>query len=372
MKIPKATVCICPRYFDDHLSYSNTTDGYDVVEWAGTQDWSNGKVAICGISYLGMACYWTAMQQPSQFAAIVPYEALTDKYGDVCRQGGVWHSGFQRHWFNNLIIPLQYGTNEGLTRDQLAKQRFEFNELATNWIWRSEGVWPVLHRYRDLSKIKVPMLTAGNWMDLEIHLPDNPVSFERASSKWKFLEMHTGNHLAAYYDPAQIERQLKYFDYFLKGKTDNALEESPRVDLLVRRGTENLYRSEQSWPPKDATYTPLYLATNELLSFGQYTASSNDDVISYDGLKDQSFFQTAPMKEDFEILGYPTCRSQSPPRRMTWTSSFTSTSSIPKATGSSSVATTTNLLFPCYAAGSSPHTVRCLTSQLYTGPFWIR
>lgn len=293
-----------------NLLTQSDPDAYDIVEWAGTQEWSTGKVAMCGISYFGMSCYWAAMHQPPHLAAIVPYEALTDLYGDVCRQGGLWHSGFQKHWFNNIIVPQQYGKVEengkveGLSDEQLAKQRFDYEALARHWIWRSEGPWPVFDRTRDLSKIQVPILTAGNWMDSEVHLPGNPTSFERASSEWKFLEMHTGNHLAAYYEPAQIQRQLKFLDYFLKGKT-NELESSPRIDLLIRRGTHNSYRAERSWPPKDATYTPLYLAHNEILSFDQYKASSNDDTISYAGLTGKSFFQTAPMKENLEILGYP-------------------------------------------------------------------
>ena len=112
--ILKATVG--PWLFGQHvIADSSTSDAYDMVEWAGTQKWSTGKVAMCGISYYGMSCYWAAMHQPPHLGAIVPYEALTDMYGDVCRQGGLWHSGFQRHWFNNIVLPQQYGKVEGLS-----------------------------------------------------------------------------------------------------------------------------------------------------------------------------------------------------------------------------------------------------------------
>lgn len=252
-----------------------------------------------------MACYWAAMQQPPHLTAIVPYEALTDKYGDICHQGGLWHSGFQKHWFNNIVVPSQYGKLEGMSEDQLAKQRFNYNKLETNWVWRSEGAWPVFDRTRDLAKIKVPILTAGNWMDSEVHLPGNPTSYERASSEWKFLEMHTGNHLGAYYVESQIQRQLEFLDYFLKDKTDNGLKGSPHIDLLIRKGLNNFYRTESSWPPKDAVQTPLYLAPNETLSFDQYKATSSDDALSYAGITGANFFQTEPLKEDLEILGFP-------------------------------------------------------------------
>ncbi|EEU33336.1 uncharacterized protein NECHADRAFT_89549 [Fusarium vanettenii 77-13-4] len=170
--------------------------------------------------------------------------------------------------------------------------------------WRSEGPWPVFDRTRDLSKLKVPILSAGNWMDSEVHFPGNLAAFERSSSRWKFLEIHTGNHIASYYEPAQTERQLIFFDYFLKGKTDNGLEATPRIDLLIRRGTNNSYRVEESWPPQDTIYTSLYLAPDEALSFDEFAASSEDDAISSAGLTGKDLFQSAPLK-DFEILGYP-------------------------------------------------------------------
>ncbi|KAH7043332.1 Alpha/Beta hydrolase protein [Macrophomina phaseolina] len=279
-------------------------DGYDAVEWAGTQDWSNGKVAMCGISYFAMACYWTAMQQPPHLAAIVPYEGLTDNYGHTTRQGGVFHSGFQKHWFNNIVVPQQYGRLEGVDEVELAKARFDFTGLESSWIWRSEGAWPVLDRYRDLRKIKVPLLSAGNWMDSEVHLPGNLVAFEEASSE-KFLEMHTGNHLAAYYAPDQPKRQRQFLDYFLLDQKNNGLDQAPQIDLLIRKGAEGFYRREETWPPQDIEYVSAYIAPDDKLSFSPYSATSPGDSIDYAGLTGSTELRTEPFQSDFEILGYP-------------------------------------------------------------------
>lgn len=143
-------------------------------------------------------------------------------------------------------------------------------------------------------------------MGSEVHLPGNARSFEQVSSEWKFLEMHTGNHLAAYYDQNQVRRQLQFLDYFLKGKIDNGLEHAPRINLTIRRGAENFYRTEKSWPPQDAIFTSLYLAPGGSLSFDQYTASFHDETITYAGLSGRAnLFRTTIMKEDLEILGYP-------------------------------------------------------------------
>src|SRR5205085_345250 len=45
-------------------------DGYDMVEWAAAQPWSNGKVAMYGSSYHGFTQWTAAMAQPPHLVAI--------------------------------------------------------------------------------------------------------------------------------------------------------------------------------------------------------------------------------------------------------------------------------------------------------------
>ena len=47
-------------------------DGYDVVEWLAVQPFCNGKVAMCGGSYLGYVQWATAKEFPPHLATIVP------------------------------------------------------------------------------------------------------------------------------------------------------------------------------------------------------------------------------------------------------------------------------------------------------------
>ncbi|HZG63316.1 MAG TPA: CocE/NonD family hydrolase, partial [Rubrobacteraceae bacterium] len=52
-------------------------DIYDLIEWAGTQPWSNGKVGMNGVSYLAISQYKVAALRPSHLAAICPWEGFS-------------------------------------------------------------------------------------------------------------------------------------------------------------------------------------------------------------------------------------------------------------------------------------------------------
>src|ERR671934_1989749 len=52
----------------DPLSPRETRDLYECIEWAGTRDWSNGRVGLAGISYFAMNQWQGAPPQPPPLA----------------------------------------------------------------------------------------------------------------------------------------------------------------------------------------------------------------------------------------------------------------------------------------------------------------
>lgn len=64
-------------------------DGADIIEWASSQSWSNGKVGMSGNSWLAISQWFTAAQQPEHLAAIAPWEGLSDCYREIATRGGV-------------------------------------------------------------------------------------------------------------------------------------------------------------------------------------------------------------------------------------------------------------------------------------------
>ena len=82
----------------DLFSDEEAQDYYDLIEWAGTQAWSTGRVGLDGVSYLAISQYKAAALQPPHLAAICPWEGLSDVYRDFARPGGVLENGFSKLW----------------------------------------------------------------------------------------------------------------------------------------------------------------------------------------------------------------------------------------------------------------------------------
>jgi putative CocE/NonD family hydrolase len=79
-------------FFDDEK------DGYDTVEWAAKQPWSNGKVAMQGGSYLGQNQWRAAQAAPPSLVTIFPMVSSTSLYHDWITLNGGWRLSFNFGW----------------------------------------------------------------------------------------------------------------------------------------------------------------------------------------------------------------------------------------------------------------------------------
>lgn len=71
----------------DYGGIKERHDGYDLVEWLGTRDWSNGKVAMTGASYDGTTANAAAVENPPHLATIIPVSAISRWWGYAYQQG---------------------------------------------------------------------------------------------------------------------------------------------------------------------------------------------------------------------------------------------------------------------------------------------
>ncbi len=51
-------------------AWGNKQDGYETIEWAAQQDWSNGIVGMLGVSYSGLTQYLTAPTRPPHLKSL--------------------------------------------------------------------------------------------------------------------------------------------------------------------------------------------------------------------------------------------------------------------------------------------------------------
>jgi predicted acyl esterase len=72
----------------DHLGATDASDLKRIVEWAASQEWSNGRVGMTGHSYVGSTPSVAAAQSPEGLETIVPSAGLASMYQHQF-QGGV-------------------------------------------------------------------------------------------------------------------------------------------------------------------------------------------------------------------------------------------------------------------------------------------
>lgn len=287
-------------------------DYHDCIEWAGVQAWCNGKVGLLGISYYAMNQWQVAATRPPHLAAICPWEGASDFYRDASHHGGIFGNAFFELWFPKQILSVQHGngqspyldrdtgtvsTGEPLSEEQLRANRtdiieaFRTHDLIDGWY---------RERTADLSKIEVPVLSAGNWGGMGLHLRGNVQGYAGAGSAKKWLQMHGGTHWESFYLPQYVAMQKRFFDCYLKG-VENGWEDQPPVLLEVRHVDRFEPRPESLWPLQGTDWTRWYLhGTDGSLAS---TPCDHASALSYEAPGPGVEFVSQPMAEETEITG---------------------------------------------------------------------
>ena len=233
----------------DVFGTRDAEDFYDVIEWCGVQPWSTGKVASSGISWYAMIGWRVAALQPPHLKALVAWEGLTDFYREWARQGGIYTNAFTEFWWQTQV-EVQRNT------DDLSDLRSEFRSRELVDAWYRE-------RMTDLSKVTVPVLSAGNWGAVHLHLRGNVEGYVGAVSEHKWLVVHVGTHIDPYYTDWGKELQLRFLERFLKDD-ESAMEGVSPVRLAVRHGRGWEWRDEQEWPLARTQWREWYLGDGAL------------------------------------------------------------------------------------------------------------
>ncbi|MGE5224897.1 MAG: CocE/NonD family hydrolase [Omnitrophica WOR_2 bacterium] len=273
-------------------------DGYDTVEWAAAQPWSNGSIGMFGSSYIGYTQLAAASQQPPSLKTITPAITFFNPVA-VSYSNGVLHLGVAITWNLMLWALLAISRYQGnplekaMLMGQLIQiadgmstgETFKHLPLTDLPIIGRDGISPLVsdvynHPPEDeywkaisieYDRIKIPVLHIGGWYDMftsELWRDYLGLS-QQGNNQQKVLvgPWYHGSYdsLAGEVDFGLLssgvlvlpdEIMLRWFDYWLKG-IDNGIMREPPLQIFVMG--INQWRTENEWPLARTQYTPYYL-----------------------------------------------------------------------------------------------------------------
>ena len=252
-----------------------------VVEFLGTQAWSNGKVGMIGGSYDGTTAIAAAVEAPEHLTTIVPQVAI-DRWYDYMYNDGVrmtlednpggladppLDSPADYDTVYGVVPPYPTATTDpagvaGVLADHLNPCNRAENQTRG---YQTDPVYDefwVERGYRQLAgNVTASVLLEGAWLDDNVKhwgttrffqaLPEG----DRAPAKRMVIGQWS--HSASKFPDAQKLRHA-WFDYFLKG-IDTGVLQLPPVET---QGSDGVRRPEASWPPAGTTNVAFTFSKN--------------------------------------------------------------------------------------------------------------
>lgn len=264
----------------NYFSPREARDGYDLVEYLGTQPWSSGKVGMSGGSYVGITQYKTAETDPPHLAAIAPNEALADIYNDAYAPGGIPSLSFDAQYLAvqggpGLVTPNTDATmvpgtitakQEQATGRPIAFDYLE-NPFEDAFYWDRSPITQV-------GKIQVPVFVEDGWRDAfeagDIRMFE-ALEARRGAPTYLNVGPCTHKGCGAPFAPTDnppgqdnVEAQEMLFDQrYLMGMKGSDL---PRVRLYDQQA--NGYIDTTAWPPPQTRFEREYLGHGTLSPTG--------------------------------------------------------------------------------------------------------
>lgn len=313
-------------------------DGYDAVEWAGTQPWSNGKVGMMGTSYLGWTQMAAAVLNPPHLSTMVINQAGVNAYTSSVRHNGAMELRFLAWAF------MDAATGTAAINDLSLKAAMS-SVSAADWLANlplREGQTPLaqvpsvekwaldLYTHGDYSEYwdqpgfnfmkhwdehsDIPVMLCGAWYDSytratienfvglterkrgPIHLVMGPWTHGGASVDVTYagdVELGPAASIAGNLAEHFHHFHLQWFDRWLK-EVDNGIDREDPVKLFVMgeatgektregrlyRGGE--WRSEHEFPLARAVDTAYFLQPGGGLSTAQSAGGEASTSFTYD------------------------------------------------------------------------------------------
>ncbi len=302
-------------------------DGYDTVEWLGTQSWSNGRLGTMGDSYAGSDQAALASLNPAHLSTMIVAVGASSYYHSSMRQNGALEQRFLIYAFRMAItskeaeadpslkaalvniytqglpeivkhLPLKEGAtilHRLPTYERWAIDISTHGEYDDYWKQRGYAIAEYYEEHAD-----VPTLYLGGWYDSYCrNTCESYMALSKRKSSPQVLLMgpwthgayevsHSGDLYFGADAPIDYnDLKLAWFDHYLRGMHTEVADWSPvRIftmgtgdgsrAILGAPGVNSEYpgrvyhggywRSVSDWPLPDTNLTPYYLHGDGTLS----------------------------------------------------------------------------------------------------------
>jgi len=274
-------------------------DGYDTIEWAARQPWSDGSVGTFGLSYPGAVQWLAAVENPAHLKAMAPAMTFSTPRNFFYSGGAFDGSWLDWVWFNiapdirrrkNLPGPK---TGEEVAaaweQEHLRMQEYlplrdlpDLKDVAPFYYeWLShppaDPWWDWAELRNKYDRVHAAVLNLSGWYD-EAYGPDgattnfNGLLAARRGEKdprtrtilgpWTHGGQEESRSGERDFGPSAVidydELILRWMDHYVRG-LDNGVDHEKRVRIFVMG--ENVWRDEDAWPLKRARSESFYLAS---------------------------------------------------------------------------------------------------------------
>ncbi len=313
-------------------------DGFETVEWLGSQKWSNGKVGTIGGSYCGSDQAALATLNPSHLSSMVVAVGASNYFHSSMRQNGALEQRFLVYIYRMAMTSKEALKDASLyesLRNSYENNMYEIvkhfpikkgstilKELPSyeQWVvdiasqgeyndyWKQRGY--AISEYYD-EHADIPTLYWGGWYDSYArNTCESFMKLKKMKKSPQYLLMGPWTHgkysesfsgeldfgIESVVD--HNEMRLAWFDYWLKGMNSEVINWSPVRLFTMGTGSHlkerangssrieygGYWRNEKEWPTTDTVMTNYYLHDKLILKNSNTYEGEGSTEYTYDPL----------------------------------------------------------------------------------------
>jgi putative CocE/NonD family hydrolase len=313
-------------------------DAYDVTEWFARRPWSNGNIGMWGCSATGGSQMQALTTLPPSLKAVIPMSAEFDAYhfttvGGIASprpqappgQSGGNDAVAAR---DRLAVAVDGADGAALLAEAIASHKDNIESVGVvpfkDSVSASTGLqwWQVSSPHAYLNALKqseVGVLSVANWDEAGTrhgpfftfnNLPrDNTKLLVGPTTHcaWSAVKDETGFDL--------VTEELRFFDYWLKGKRNNVMNEPAVTYFTYNAPKDDQWRTSETWPLANEKRTAFFLKPGGGLDHVASAANSEQSTpmtaaplaqsVTIEPAAGGAAYETAPLSHDMEVTGHP-------------------------------------------------------------------